>query len=273
MHYRWCLCCQRRRSAMFWPWIFADVSFVVAGKSVNTTPLIAILIPDRTGSTRSHLLWRCFPDAMNGSWSHMEIKSPEVSISFAFCSSVSLCSTNQEQICLPKSSWTMVCAVSLLMPNSFAVIVSMSHRSCASICRTFSIISGVLLVDGRLQYGSLSVISFPSPKHLNHSAHSFPSVHLHKHFTCLQFVAELYVCALCHSAVTLTMFNWPQSVYTASHMQSMLCQFSPCLWITMHLCQVTIQIWHHGRLTRWRKWRACDVGEAKEGLGNELWCR
>ena len=29
----------------------------------------------------------------------------------------------------------------------------------------------------------------------------------------------------------------------------------------------------HGRLARWIKWRACDVGEAKEGLENELWCR
>ena len=29
----------------------------------------------------------------------------------------------------------------------------------------------------------------------------------------------------------------------------------------------------HGRLARWRKWRACDVGEAKEGLDNELWHR
>ena len=27
----------------------------------------------------------------------------------------------------------------------------------------------------------------------------------------------------------------------------------------------------HGRLARWRKLRACDVGEAKEGLENELW--
>ena len=29
----------------------------------------------------------------------------------------------------------------------------------------------------------------------------------------------------------------------------------------------------HGRLARWRKWRACDVGEAKEWLENELWRR
>ena len=26
----------------------------------------------------------------------------------------------------------------------------------------------------------------------------------------------------------------------------------------------------HGRFARWRKWRACNVGEAKEGLENEL---
>ena len=25
----------------------------------------------------------------------------------------------------------------------------------------------------------------------------------------------------------------------------------------------------HGRLARWRKWKSCDVGEAKEGLENE----
>ena len=28
-----------------------------------------------------------------------------------------------------------------------------------------------------------------------------------------------------------------------------------------------------GQLARWIKWRACDVGEAKEGLKNELWRR
>ena len=27
----------------------------------------------------------------------------------------------------------------------------------------------------------------------------------------------------------------------------------------------------HGRFAGWIKWRACDVGEAKEGLENELW--
>ena len=28
-----------------------------------------------------------------------------------------------------------------------------------------------------------------------------------------------------------------------------------------------------GRLARWRKWRACDAGKAKQGLENELWRR
>ena len=27
----------------------------------------------------------------------------------------------------------------------------------------------------------------------------------------------------------------------------------------------------YGRLARWRKWKSSDVGEAKEGLENELW--
>ena len=30
---------------------------------------------------------------------------------------------------------------------------------------------------------------------------------------------------------------------------------------------------NHGWLARWRKWKSCDVGEAKEGLENELWRR
>ena len=111
----------------------------------------------------------------NGSWSHMEMKSPEVSIRFAFCSSVSLCGTNREQIFRSsKSSWTMVYAVSLLMPNSSAINLRVSHRSCASICRTFSIISGVLVVDGRPECSSSSsVICVPSQKHLTIRKHIF----------------------------------------------------------------------------------------------------
>ena len=67
------------------------------------------------------------------------------------------------------------------------------------------------------------------------SAHGFPPVHLHRHFTHLrynfpQFVTEI-VCTLLHCAVTLpitlTTFNWPQSVYTVGHVQSILCVDSP----------------------------------------------
>ena len=65
------------------------------------------------------------------------------------------------------------------------------------------------------------------------SVHGFPHIRLHQHFRSgfHQFVAELNVCTLLHCAVTLpltvTTFNWPQSVYTAGHMQSMLCVDSP----------------------------------------------
>ena len=40
------------------------------------------------------------------------------------------------------------------------------------------------------------------------------------------------------------------------------------------LCEnVVTNVDMHGRFARWRKWRACDVGEAKGGLENELWRR
>ena len=109
---------------------------------------------------------------------------------------------------------------------------------------------------------------------------SFPSLRenawtIHKHILCSQlpsripapkfhavrcsfpqFVADLDICTLLHCAVTLpltlTTFNWPQSVYSADHMQSMLtskCRFSPCLWRIMrmraHMRQVAVKIWHH----------------------------
>ena len=38
------------------------------------------------------------------------------------------------------------------------------------------------------------------------------------------------------------------------------------------MCVWDLQL-YHGRLARWIKWKACDVGEAKEGLENELWRR
>ena len=34
--------------------------------------------------------------------------------------------------------------------------------------------------------------------------------------------------------------------------------------------QTLLSYQNHGRLSRWRKWRTSDVGEAKEGLENEL---
>ena len=50
-----------------------------------------------------------------------------------------------------------------------------------------------------------------------------------------------------------------------------------CPWFTSHSQNPCGRLWYpptdHGRLARWRKWRACDVGEAKERLENELWRR
>ena len=82
----------------------------------------------------------------HGSWSHMEVKSPEVAIRFALCSSAAQMGAD---LPLTQIMQTMVCAVSLLMPNSSAIKLIVNRRSCASICRTFSIISGALPLDGR----------------------------------------------------------------------------------------------------------------------------
>ena len=141
---------------------------------MNAIPSTAAWIPDRTGSTMSHPV--TMVRRKDGSWSHMVMKSPEVSMRFAFCSSVSLCGTNREQIFrLHKSSRAMLCTVPLLMPNSSAINHKVTRRSCASICRTRSIMSGVLLVDGRPERGSSSVVSFPSRKRLNRRKHIFCS--------------------------------------------------------------------------------------------------
>ena len=45
-------------------------------------------------------------------------------------------------------------------------------------------------------------------------------------------------------------------------------------WFRWHWPEITSLFqynFNHGRLARCRKWRACDEGEAKEGLENELW--
>ena len=156
-----------------------------------------------------------------GSLSHMEMKSPEVSIRFALCSSMNLCGTDQEQIFrLPKSSRTMVSAVYLLMPISSAFNLSVSRilrqhlshfldyfwgSACRWPTRTWLILSRFLPCAQAFQ-----------PFVNIFSAHGFPPVHQHQHFTRLrcsfpQFVAELDVCTSLQCAVTLpltlTTFN------------------------------------------------------------------
>ena len=64
--------------------------------------------------------------------------------------------------------------------------------------------------------------------------------------------------------------NLPLPAFARGLWQQQQCDFLHCheeLWGSVPPCVV------HGRLARWIKWRACDVGEAKEGLENELWHR
>ena len=46
---------------------------------------------------------------------------------------------------------------------------------------------------------------------------------------------------------------------------------SPYLLFILLNIEIIFPYLLHGQLARWRKWRAFDVGEAKEGLDNELW--
>ena len=188
------------------------------------------------------------------------MKSREVYIRFAFCSSVRMCGRNREQIFrLPKSSQTMVCAVSLLTPNSSTDTLKYQSRTlcqhlshfldhfwgsaCRWPTRTWLILSHFLPFAKAFE---------PFVKVF--SAHCFPPVHLHQNFMRLRcsfphFVAELDVCTLLHYAVTLhptlTTLNWPQSVHTAGHMQSMLfvdCPHvseEPCTCAYLHMTSFT----------------------------------
>ena len=91
-----------------------------------------------------------------------------------------------------------------------------------------------------------ALCSMPMPQKFWSISNGLPPVHLHQLSRASvplqfpQFVAEIDVCMLLHCALilppTMTTFNWPQSVYTGSHMQSILCVDSlhvseePCAW-------------------------------------------
>ena len=86
------------------------------------------------------------------------------------------------------------------------------------------------------------------------SAHVFPPVHPHQYFTRLfcsfpQFVAELDVCTLLHCAVTLSNTDYVQlaavGLNCRSHAVHAVRRLSPCLWRTMHMRQVAVQVLNH----------------------------
>ncbi|GBN41724.1 hypothetical protein AVEN_233976-1 [Araneus ventricosus] len=67
----------------------------------------------------------------------------------------------------------MLLTLSRLIFNSSAIILKDSRRSSASIRRTRSMWSGVVLVGGRPERGSSLTSSYPSLKRLNHSKTHF----------------------------------------------------------------------------------------------------
>ena len=177
---------------------------------------------------------------------------------------VSLCGTNREWIFrLPKSSWMLVCAVSLLMPNSSAINLSVSHRSCASICRTFSFIYRVLLVDGRHERGSSSSCTslcdsvWTIPKHIfsSHLPSRTPAPTFHASPLKFSPICSrtwcLHVAPLRYDTNSHTDYVQLAAVglHCRSHAVHAVCRFSPCLSRTMcmhaHMSQVAVQIWHH----------------------------
>ena len=132
---------------------------------------------------------------------------------------------------------TMVCAVSLLMPNSSAINLSVSRRSCSSICCTFSIISGVLHVDGWPERGSSSVVPslresvwtirkhifFPRLPSLT-SAETFQASPLHFSPICSRIWC-LHVVPLCCDTTSHT--DYIQLAAVGLHCRSHLCVDSP----------------------------------------------
>ena len=121
---------------------------------------IPVLIVNQTGSTRSHLPW-CFPEAMDPD--HKWKRSFHLFCFLLVCEFV--WHKSGTDLPLTKSPWTMVCAMSLLMRNSSSINLRISRWSCGSIS---SIISGVLLANGRPKMWLILYHFLPFAKCLNH---------------------------------------------------------------------------------------------------------
>ena len=76
----------------------------------------------------------------------------------------------------------------------------------------------------------------------------------------------------CHVAEFLAM---PETHAVSVHEDCWLEELRPYIHLSISSQSQTWSMspFTHGRLARWIKWRSCDVGEAKEGLENELWRR
>ena len=226
----------------FLPWIFADNSFLVGGKSVNTTSSITVLIPDRTGRTKYHLQWY-FPEAVapghRWKWSLHQFR-------FLFdCELV----RHKSGADLPLTQIIADDGVRRVLVNiQFLRNLSVSHWSCVSICRTFSIISGVCLsmADRKVAHPQL----FPSlresiwtiRKHIFCSRLPSRTPAPTLHASPLQF-SPIYSRTWCLHVVplrcdTTSYTDYVQlaavCLYNRSNAVHDVCRFSPCLKTHAH---------------------------------------
>ena len=168
-----------------WSWIFANDSLLAAGKSVNTTPSIAVLIPDRTGSTRSRLPWRCFPEAMDPGhtwkWSLQKLTYVSLSARLWVCA-IQIGSTSSAYPNHRGRWWAPANAQFLRNQCQSPILCqhlsNFLHHFWGSVCRWPT--RTWLIISRFLPFGK-AFEPFVNP----FSAHGFPLVHLHLRFTLL----------------------------------------------------------------------------------------
>ena len=136
--------------------------------------------------------------------------------------------------------------------------------------------------------------TFPS-LHLSHSSFSNPSVAVPtsqlilQPFRCVTYVTAhspiLLLLLLRHRLFTYVTWRAAHGCTTRIEREKFYFCSTPLLFLQFidtslmnklslfHIICVSFKCLTHERLARWIKWRAFDVGEAKEGLENELWRR
>ena len=163
-------------------------------------------------------------------------------------------------------------------------------------CTCVCVGGDVLRIPGSIP---LQCCRIPLPSSCCISQHHFPdtlnaSLALLRKISTVQYYQFTQTYCLHNSLLDQhTMHNWFTELLFLAALASNFQSFSVTLYhfkeIFTFLCLLQSPAWKHerflrlitnvhmlwllchGRLARWLMWRACDVGEAKEGLENELW--